>query len=90
MKAVRFKLVTRNLETLKNEIRQLSTLCQTRGLTLEAGEFLGGIYSTSSPDGSNRDFRASLQIPKIKTVTYQEIYQLVNTVRPSPFKIVSL
>jgi predicted negative regulator of RcsB-dependent stress response len=71
---------------MKKLVEKLTDLCQQNGLELCARYLInsGRLIQWEETDWQAR---YDLQIPKRKGITYNQIYKIVNSVQPNPFKI---
>lgn len=69
------------IEALRPVIDALKDKAAALGLEVTEGRFFGSFSY------SNNNARAHLSIPKIKGVTYQQIYEMVNSVQVVSFSV---
>jgi hypothetical protein len=89
MKAVEFSLRADNKKHLIDMTIQLKTLCSEKGLFLTEGRYLYSLREYNSCNGGVK-YDYILHIRKDKEHTYNEIYELVNSVQVTSYKTVDI
>ena len=87
MSSVHFTLCNDSESGLVEMVDLLNAKCTENNLTLQEGQFFGSFRKLSFHDGT-KQFRANLSIKKIKGITYNQIYRIVNGVYPTHYKII--
>jgi len=87
-KAIEITWCADSKEQLENWIERLVELCKTKGMEVRNGKYIGSFREVFFDDFSQ--FRGTIHIVKIKGVTYQEIYKMVNSIKPVYFKKVDI
>jgi hypothetical protein len=79
-RAIAFSLFADNKEDMRKYILALKNKCKDNGLDLYEQHILGSMRESVEKTGHN-DYKYDLYIPKIKGVTYNDIYKIVNDVK---------